>query len=129
MHKSQGEGRPQRKGSIIEYFATKDSSSADLMDGINTDWTRIKGGDSIQILLNKILQQFNFEKPQLSVKPLIQLYKLIQSLPEKTNWVNLKIAALQQLIIDCNGLYAEAVTDNEYAIQGEKIIVNFLINN
>lgn len=129
MHKSQGEGRPQRKGSIIEYFATKDSSSSDLMDGINTDWTRIKGGDSIQIVLNKILQQFNFEKPQQSVKSLIQLYKILQSLPEKTNWVNLKIAALQQLIMDCNGLYAEVVTDNEYAIQGEKININFFINN
>jgi len=129
MHKSQGEGRPQRKGSIIEYFATKDSSSADLMNGITTDWTRIKGGDSIQTLLNKILQQYNFEKPQMSVTDLIRLYKTLQNIPDQNNWVKLKMAALQQLIMDCIGLYTEAVTDNEYAIQGEKFTANFFINN
>ena len=129
MHKSQGEGRPQRKGSITEYFATKDSSSADLMNGITTDWTRIKGGDSIQTLLNKILQQYNFEKPQMSVTDLIRLYKTLQNIPDQNNWVKLKMAALQQLIMDCIGLYTEAVTDNEYAIQGEKFTANFFINN
>lgn len=129
MHKSQGEGRPQRKGSIIEYFATKDSSSADLMNGIITDWTRIKGGDSIQGLLTKILQQYNFDKPQMSVTDLIRLYKTLQNIPDQNNWVKLKMAALQQLIMDCIGLYTEAVTDNEYAIQGEKFTANFFINN
>lgn len=129
MHKSQGEGRPQRKGSILEYFATKDSTSSDLMDGISTDWSRIKGGDTIRFVINKIIQQYKFEKPQLSVQPLIQLYKMLQNLPEKNKWVNLKITALQQLIFDCSGLYAEAVTDNEYAIQGEKVTTNFFINN
>lgn len=42
MHKSQGEGRPRRKGPLFEYFVTVagDSAINQLMDGIVTDWSR-----------------------------------------------------------------------------------------
>jgi hypothetical protein len=47
MHKSQGEGRPRRKGEIIENFMTTggDTARNDIMEGIVTDWTRIQGGE------------------------------------------------------------------------------------
>ncbi|MEN9458317.1 MAG: hypothetical protein RL135_895, partial [Bacteroidota bacterium] len=43
MHKSQGEGRPRRKGPVFEYFTTiaGDTAKTSLMDGITTDWSRI----------------------------------------------------------------------------------------
>lgn len=131
MHKSQGEGRQRRKGSITEYFAhvSGDTAKADLMDGVVTDWTKIPEGEVIQYQINKIIEGYNFEKPELSVPALVDLYKRLQGLQNKNKWVWRKIADLQQIIIDCSGLFMEAVTDNEYAVKGEKVNVNFFVNN
>ena len=43
MHKSQGEGRPRRKGEIIEYFTTIAGAPPvnNLLDGVNMDWSRL----------------------------------------------------------------------------------------
>jgi hypothetical protein len=43
MHKSQGEGRPRRKGEIIEYFTTivGEAPTRNLLDGVTLDWTRL----------------------------------------------------------------------------------------
>ncbi|MBP9098339.1 MAG: PIG-L family deacetylase, partial [Ferruginibacter sp.] len=45
MHKSQGEGRPRRRGQLIEYFSGTggDTPVYSLMDGIDTTWARITG--------------------------------------------------------------------------------------
>ena len=131
MHKSQGEGRPRRKGAITEYFSLTagDSMQNDLMDGVSTSWKTIEGGDDIENKISAIIQQFNFEQPQLSVPQLVNVYKALQRMPKESRWVWQKIKEVQQLIIDCSGLFMEATTDNEYAVKGEKLYVSFLINS
>ncbi len=131
MHKSQGEGRPRRKGAITEYFSLTagDSMQNNLMDGVATSWKTIEGGTDIENKINAIIQQFNFEKPEFSVNALIDLYKALQRMSKDSRWVWKKIKEVQQLIIDCSGLFMEATTDNEYAVKGEKLNVSFLINS
>src|SRR5665811_50850 len=48
MHKSQGEGRPRRRGQSFEYFVTTSGEPAktEIMDGVISDWKRINGGDA-----------------------------------------------------------------------------------
>ena len=43
MHKSQGEGRPRRRGSIYEFFELTGGEPAknDIMDGVNIGWSKI----------------------------------------------------------------------------------------
>jgi LmbE family N-acetylglucosaminyl deacetylase len=131
MHKSQGEGRPKRKGSITEYFShvAGDSATKDLLEGITTSWSRVEGGDAIKQQIEKIIANFNFEKPELSIPALVQVYKALQGLDRKTAWSIFKMKEVQQLIVACSGFYMEAVTDNEYAVKGEKLQVSFLVNN
>ncbi|MBX2932123.1 MAG: PIG-L family deacetylase [Chitinophagaceae bacterium] len=130
MHKSQGEGRPQRKGIITEYFAyvNGDSLKNDLMDGVNTHWSRINGTEKIQQAINTIINNFNFDNPSLSVPALVNVYNTLQKLP-KNNWTTFKAAEVQQLIMQCSSLFAEATSNTEYAVQGEKINVSFFVNN
>ncbi len=130
MHKSQGEGRPQRKGSITEYFAyvNGDSLENDLMNGINTSWSRISGTEKIQQAINSVINHFNFENPSLSIPALVSIYNALQQLP-KNNWVSFKMKELQQIILQCSGLFIEATSNKEYAVQGEKINVSFFINS
>lgn len=131
MHKSQGEGRPRRKGPVNEYFVTiaGDSAKNGLMDGIVTDWSRLDpSGKNIESNIQNIIRSFNFEQPALSVNQLIALYQQVMALNIISVWKEQKLKEISQLIVDCAGLVIEATTDIPYAIPGEKLGVQFLVN-
>lgn len=129
MHKSQGEGRPRRRGMFQEYFATigGDAPVNDLMDGINTGWSRLEGGKPIEEKINRIIGQYNFEQPEASVPALVELYAAVKKLPE-SGWKNKKLGEVQDLIEACSALFAEVTTSQEWAVQGETVMANFFIN-
>jgi len=129
MHKSQGEGRPRRRGPITESFQTLNGEApkTDLMDGIVTDWSRIPGADGIQGRINTITNAFRLDQPQASVPALIDLYRAIKALPAG-NWRDQKLAETQQLIEACAGFFAEATTSQENVVQGDTLRVSFFFN-
>ncbi len=129
MHKSQGEGRPRRRGEAFEFFQTLggDTPKVDLMDGIIIDWKRITGGEKIQSQINAILKNYQFEKPEKSVSALVALYRDIKLLPDG-NWKEKKLAETQQLIEACTALFTEATTNQENILQGGNLNVNFFFN-
>ncbi len=131
MHKSQGTGSARRRGQLFEYFATTGGDAPknnDVMDGIATDWKRIKGGEKIQAMINEIMKNFSFEQPYLSVSKLVQLYSAIKALPE-SNWKSKKLEETQNIIEECAGLFTEATTNQQFVVQGDVLGVNFLFNN
>jgi len=75
MHKSQGEGRPRRRGQSFEYFTTTGGQPAknNLMDGVVIDWSRIKGGEAITAMVNSIIHDYQPGAPENSVPALIKL--------------------------------------------------------
>ena len=75
MHKSQGEGRPRRRGVSYEFFETTggDAPQNDLLDGIDISWSRL-GAPLIQEQVASIIKQYNIEKPAAIVPSLIDLY-------------------------------------------------------
>jgi LmbE family N-acetylglucosaminyl deacetylase len=129
MHKSQGEGRPRRRGPFQEYFSTIGGEAPvnDLMDGINTSWSRMEGGKAIEEKINRIINQYNFEQPEASVPALVQLYASVQKIPE-TAWRNKKLNEIQELIEACSALFTEVTTSQEWAVQGESVTANFFFN-
>ncbi|MBA4197471.1 MAG: PIG-L family deacetylase [Chitinophaga sp.] len=132
MHKSQGEGRPRRKGSIMEYFTSTggDTAKNDLMDGIITDWNKDSNGKEINEAIDKIIANYNVEHPENSVKPLVELYKKVHQLwPTRATWLNKKLDEIQDLIINCSGLFAEATTQDEFALKGDTVNVSCFVNN
>lgn len=131
MHKSQGEGRPRRRGEIFEYFQTTGGTapkSNDLTEGIVIDWKRITGGEKIESLVNNIITNFRIDNPSLSVPALITLYNAIKALPEG-NWRDKKLAETQDIIEECAGLFAEAATNKQFVVQGDVLGVDFFFNN
>jgi LmbE family N-acetylglucosaminyl deacetylase len=131
MHKSQGEGRPRRKGPVFEYFTTLagDSAKKDLMDGIVTDWSRIpKDGMVIQQKIDQMIQNYQFEHPDKSVDALVSLHQFLQGIQYREIWWYKKKQEIEDLIIACSGLFVEATTDVEYAVPGEKLNVGLLVN-
>ncbi len=130
MHKSQGEGRPRRRGPLFEYFShtAGDTAKTDLFDGIDISWKKIPNGSKIEGVINLIISKYNFEKPEASIPSLVQLYKGIQAM-QPSNWRDKKLQEVQAIIEACSGLFIEATTSQEYVVQGDSLKASFFINN
>ncbi len=129
QHKSQGFGIPRQRGQATEFFITTggDAPKNDLMDGINTTWTRIQGGDGIEPMVNDIIAHYSFDHPENSVNALVQLYNAVNALPYGY-WRDKKLEEIKQLIVECSGLFAEATINSEYVVAGDSMRVNFFVN-
>ena len=133
MHKSQGEGRPRRRGSIFEYFELTggDVAKNDIMDGVNLSWSKItnneKQATAIENEIHIITSQFKPEDPSASVVALVNLYKQIGLLP-MTKWRDYKLEELKNIIKDCAGLFFEVTTQQQQVLQGENVKLQFLLN-
>ena len=128
MHKSQGEGRPRRRGTSYEFFELKggDPANNDIMDGVNTSWPRLQGA-AVETSIDKIVSTYNMYDPSASVAALVKLYQQINALPV-SNWRNYKLDQVQDIIKSCAGIYIEATSQQQQVIPGESISIQFLLN-
>ena len=128
MHKSQGEGRPRRRGTSYEFFELKggDAANNDIMDGVNTSWSRLQGA-AVETSIDKIVSTYNMYDPSASVAALVKLYQQINALPV-SNWRNYKLDQVQDIIKSCAGIYIEATSQQQQVIPGESISIQFLLN-
>jgi LmbE family N-acetylglucosaminyl deacetylase len=128
MHKSQGEGRPRRRGTSFEFFELTGGEPAtkDIMDGVNTNWDRLQA-PNIQTAINNIVQHYEIEHPENSVPALVNVYKLIASLPNSL-WRNYKLTELQSIIKDAAGIYIEASSQQQEVFPGTSLQVQLFLN-
>ena len=130
QHKSQGFGVPASRGESFESFKTTGGSAPvkELMDGVNTSWSKIKGGDLIEKHLQSLIASFDLLHPDRSVKGLVKLYTEMSQLPE-SGWRNKKLSETQELIAQCSGLFIDVTSGEQYAVQTDSIRLNFVFNN
>jgi len=131
MHKSQGEGRPRRKGEVLEYFTTilGEAPTQSLLDGVTLDWTRLgQNASGISTMIDAAIDAYNPLQPALSLPSLVGIYKQIKALPESV-WKLHKLKAVQQIIEAAAGLSLEAYTVSEKAVQGDTVSFTCAINN
>lgn len=130
QHKSQGFGSPGRRGDSPEYFLYLKGEKADkdLFDGVNTTWSRLKGGDKVSPLIDQAIREYNPEKPYTIIPRLLQIQKQIAGL-QASVWRNRKLHEVNQLIKDCLGLYVEVTTNQPWIAPGELVTSNFEVVN
>ena len=128
MHKSQGEGRPRRRGASYEFFETTGGEAPvnDLMDGIDISWSRL-GAVSIQTEVNNLVKQFQIDQPSAIVPSLVALYTKVKALPNSV-WRNYQLQQIQSLIKEAAGIFIEASTQKAQVIPGENLGLQVLIN-
>ena len=124
QHKSQGFGSRRVRGDQQEFFELVKGEAAgkDVFDGVNTTWTRLKGGEKIKPLVDRAIREFSLEKPSTSISLLLQIRKEINLL-ENSVWKTRKLLEVNQLIEDCSGLYIETTANNFWAAPGEPVLV------
>ena len=137
QHKSQGFGSATSRGESLEYFkAIKgDQPVNDLLDGVDISWDRIAGGDVIHKKIDSIAESFDFIHPEKSVGGLVTLYQELLAMPVNyggipvSSWKSKKMEELKQLIVQCSGLFIDATSAVQYAVQTDSVKINFVINN
>ncbi|MBP6589373.1 MAG: PIG-L family deacetylase [Chitinophagaceae bacterium] len=130
QHKSQGFGVPATRGESLEYFkATKgDQPSNDLMDGVDLSWNRIPGGDRVAAAIESLARNFDLLHPEKTVEGLVKLDQLMSGLPDGY-WKAQKKKEVQELIVQCSGLFMDITTAEQFAVQTDSLRFNFAFNN
>jgi LmbE family N-acetylglucosaminyl deacetylase len=130
QHKSQGWGRPGERGYDPEFleYVKGDKAAKDLFEGIDVSWKRVKGGDKIQPLVTKAIESFDGENPSALVPQLLLIRKEISKL-EAGVWKARKLADVEELIIDCIGLFVEARATTYWLPPGEKVFITAEVVN
>ncbi|MCC6281048.1 MAG: PIG-L family deacetylase [Saprospiraceae bacterium] len=123
MHRCQGFGSLSTRGESLEWFDFVKGDrpqSQDLFEGINTTWSRVKGGEPIGVLIAQIEQNYRSDNPAASVPDLLKAFKMIQSLPPGY-WKTVKLAETEEVIRGCLGLYFDATASEPTATPGGQV--------
>ena len=126
MHKSQGFGSTGTRGSDREYVellkGSMPSDQKNIFEGVDTSWSRIEGAKPIQLLLEKVQNEFDFKDPSKSIPDLLQAYVFIKELNDD-HWKGLKLKQIKEVIAACSGLYVEAVAQEPFGTRDQSIAV------
>ncbi|MBK0381500.1 PIG-L family deacetylase [Pedobacter sp. SD-b] len=112
-HKSQGFGSAKQRGSSIEYFSAWKGKlpKSDLMEGIATDWSKIKNGQSVSEQIANIQQNYDALNPIKSVGGLLKLYQELLQIKTNASLVAEKTNEVKNLVLACSGTWFEAYAE------------------
>ena len=100
QHLCQGFGRLTTRGSQDEYVELLKGDlpkNNNLFEGINTTWSRIKGGKAIGDILYAIEENFDYSNPSKHIPDLLKAYQLLQKVDDE-HWKTLKSEELKSII-------------------------------
>lgn len=124
MHKCQGFGSTGTRGSELEYLellkGDMPSDKQNLFEGINTTWTRVKGGKYIGSKLKEIQNNYNLTNPSASVSALMEVRDMISKVDDDY-WKNIKLNDIDHIIQACLGLFVESTAEDYSAVPGQTI--------
>jgi LmbE family N-acetylglucosaminyl deacetylase len=108
LHRSQGMGSAERKGSFPNQLTlvAGEPAATDLMDGVDTSWNRVPGAAPVAALIEKARQDFNLERPSDVVPVLLKAREQMIRLDHP--WAAIKLAETDELIAEAAGLWLDA---------------------
>ena len=131
MHKSQGFGSAERRGTWLNDFKNIAGAPAekDLFEGIDLSWKRIEGGEKIGKLLRKAEETFRPMDPAASVPALAEAWTAIGRIAGSDPLLARKRRDIADAIRACLGLWVEAVASEPSAAPGASVKVATMILN
>lgn len=127
QHRSQGFGSTGSRGKAPEYIellkGEQPENNDSLFAGINTSWSRIKGGKEIGEILAAVEKDYDFKDPAASLPGLVKAYNLIQNL-ENDHWKRIKSEEIKEIIAASAGLYLEAAASEALVTPGDTVALD-----
>lgn len=129
LHRSQSMGANQRKGEAAVFFGHVSGTPAekDLFDGVDTSWTRVKGGEAAGRLLAKARDQFDPARPAAILPLLVEAYAALEKLDDP--WVAIKRLDLLHAIELAAGLWLNAAAQRWDATPGAELPIELQVIN
>lgn len=123
MHRSQGMGSAERKGSQPQYFIVVSGEPAkqDLFDGVDTSWNRV-GAEDLTKKFHEITSTFDDAHPENTIPRLLALRPKIVAM--KNEWAATKLRELDEAVALCSGLALEAIATTSRVSPGGSIQIN-----
>ncbi len=129
MHKSQGFGSTGRRGRSIEYLKQwEGENKGDIWDGIDTGWSRVADSKTIQLSIEKAINEFDAVKPYLITPYLLDALKGLESLKDPF-WKDIKTEEIKEVLKGCLGLYFEAKGEDFAFVPGDSINITYELIN
>ncbi|HVF67696.1 MAG TPA: PIG-L family deacetylase, partial [Pyrinomonadaceae bacterium] len=141
MHKSQGQGTPERRGPAPNFFAhiKGEPASKDIFDGVDMTWRRVAGGEAVGQLLEEAARKYDASNPSAVIPPLARAYALLNNMTATKALAENKIPAdpllfekqkeLAEVIRACAGLWMEATAPEPYVTPGGELKVTTTLVN
>jgi LmbE family N-acetylglucosaminyl deacetylase len=129
QHKTQGFGNFGGfggGGARTASFLVLDGEPAtnDIMDDIDTTWSRVPGGAEIGKQTDQIIAQFDTNNPSASVESLPKLRASLATL-ENSALVERKRRLLDKILQECLGLSVATTVPEAEVVPGESLNLNF----
>jgi LmbE family N-acetylglucosaminyl deacetylase len=127
MHKTQGfdnfRGFGGGGGPRTESFQllAGEPATNDILDGVDTTWSRVPGGAEIGKLADEIIAQFNPNDVAVSVPAVLKLRSRLNALPVHDSVVDEKRAQLDRILQSCLGLEFQTTVARAEVVPGEKM--------
>ncbi|HEY6867121.1 MAG TPA: LmbE family protein, partial [Candidatus Eisenbacteria bacterium] len=130
MHKSQGFGAAERRGTFDNTFEHRlgERAAGDLFDGVELGWSRVKGGGAVASLLAKAERAFDPDRPAAILPTLFAAHAAMGAIGADP-LVAAKRAELVEVIRSCAGLWVEAIAARPAAVPGSRLRVTFSVLN
>ncbi|MCB9649781.1 MAG: PIG-L family deacetylase [Deltaproteobacteria bacterium] len=126
MHKSQGFGSAGQRGPILEYFQHLVGAPAkdDLLDGVDTTWTRFEGTEALTWALGTARHQAqDVAHPERAVATLLDAHQALAALARRYPVPRVldAQARLSEVILSAAGVFARVTADAPEAAPGGKL--------
>lgn len=125
MHKSQGFGAAERRGSILNYFKQLGGdpiTSGDLFQGIDVSWARVAGSERFVSLWKEAVAAYDSSAPEKSVPALLAMLNELEKLPADVH-TDQKAKEIVQLVRGAGGIWIESIAAAPTATPGSVVRV------
>jgi len=129
-HKSQGFGSTGSRGYHKEYLKLLDGEPfiKDVFEDINTDWSRVEGGESFAGYVESASMNFDTERPWIIISDLVNAYKALPKIKDQY-WREIKRREVLEIIKAITGLYMEVKASDFAYSPGDSISLSAEIIN
>lgn len=132
MHKSQGFGSAERRGTSMNYLKliAGEPAAADIFDGIDLSWNRVPGAARVGKLLEAVHRDYDPSNPSASVSGLVKGRAALASLEATAAaqghavLLDHKARELDEAIRSCAGLWLEALATRHTLSPGDSLQVD-----
>jgi len=123
QHRSQGFGSDYPYGRKIEYLKYVKGQKADpelgILDGINSDWSRLNAREIDDALL-AITNQFDLKDPSSSLNDILDVKRMIENLHDGP-LKEYKLEEIDGMIRSIAGIDGEYYSDRGFAVPGSQV--------